>query len=85
MPTISSEKKCVVPISDEEVTIFEDRFHRVLMGGYQLTAARVRSSQRIMRNSERGLERLDGLSAVVEDWHTKQCLMQVITCHVSFY
>ena len=77
VPTITSEKKVVVPVSSEEVAVVNDSFHKILLGGDQLTVARIRSSQRIVKNSERGLERLEGLTAVVEDWHVKQCLMQV--------
>ena len=77
VPTITSEKKVVVPVSSEEVAVVNDSFHKILLGGDQLTVARIRSSQHIVKNSERGLERLEGLTAVVEDWHAKQCLMQV--------
>ena len=43
-------------------------------GGDQLTAARVRSSQKVRCNSHRGCDRLEGLVPVVEDWHAKGCL-----------
>ena len=40
-------------------------------GGDQMTAARTRGSQRIRSNSETDVERLEGFTAVVEDWHAK--------------
>ena len=46
-------------------------------GGDQLTAARVRGSQRVRNNGQRGLDRLEGVAPVVEDWHAKGCLLAV--------
>ena len=45
--------------------------NRLLFGGDQLTAARARGAQRIRSNSERPLDRLEGLEGVCEDWHAK--------------
>lgn len=47
------------------------------IGGDQLTAARGRSSQRVRSNSERGIDRLEGLVPVVEDWHAKGSFLTV--------
>lgn len=52
-------------------------FFSILIGGDQMTAAMVRGSQRIQSNSERGLDRLQGLVGVMEDWHAKQCFLEV--------
>lgn len=55
-----------------------------------MTAARARGSQRIRSNSYRGLDRLEGLQPVVEDWHAKMCLLGVsviiilYTCIIKF-
>ena len=38
-----------------------------------LTAKRARGSQHVRSNSTRGLDRLEGLTPVTEDWHTKVC------------
>ena len=54
-----------------------DFFHNILLGGDQLTCARVRGGQRIRENSCTGRARLEGLVPVIEDWHAKVCLMQV--------
>lgn len=49
-----------------------------------MTAARIRSSQRVRCNSERGRDRLEGLQPVCEDWHAKVCLLRVSsTCMCS--
>ena len=42
-----------------------------------LTAKRARGSKHIRSNSLRGLDRLEGLLPVAEDWHAKVCLMGV--------
>lgn len=34
-----------------------------------MTCARVRGSQRIRSNSERGIDQLTGIVGVTEDWH----------------
>ena len=34
-----------------------------------MTAARIRGSKRLMSNSKTGVERLEGVTAFVEDWH----------------
>ena len=52
-------------------------YHRILMGGDQLTAARARSSQKHMANALTPDERLEGLIPMVEDWHTKAALLGV--------
>ena len=46
-------------------------------GGDQLTAARIRGSQRIRSNSDSDLERLEGFTAVIEDWHAKVTFLGV--------
>eukprot|EP00731_Ephydatia_muelleri_P010119 Em0005g705a len=68
---------------EPEVTDIEiDHFCQILIGGDQLTAARVRGSQSIRRNSDNGRMRLDAFIPVVEDWHTKMCFMQVLWSHL---
>ena len=42
-----------------------------------MTAARTRGCKRIRSNVERGKEWLEGLTAVIEDWHAKVALLGV--------
>ena len=42
-----------------------------------MTAARVRGCQRLMSNSEDDIERLEGMTAIVEDWHAKVVFLVV--------
>ena len=46
-------------------------------GGDQMTASRIRGSQRIRSNAERGKDQLQGLRPAVEDWHAKMCFLGV--------
>lgn len=48
-----------------------------ILGGDQMTCARVRGGQRNRSNSDRDIDRLQGLTGVSEDWHTKMCLLGV--------
>ncbi len=63
--------------STEYKTSDRVNFHRILIGGDQLTAARARSSQKHMANALTPTERLEGLIAMAEDWHTKASLLGV--------
>ena len=42
-----------------------------------MTAARTRGCKRIRSNAERDNERLEGFTAVIEDWHAKVALLGV--------
>ena len=66
--TKTSVSKSTIPGSDKEVDVVEDRFHTILFGGYQMTAARACGSQRIQKNSESDRDRLEGLKPVCEDY-----------------
>lgn len=87
VPMVSSLRKTDVSIEGEveECCIHEDCFHRVLFGGDQLTAVRARGAQRIRSNSERPLDRLEGLEAVCEDWHAKATLLAVCLIKINVF
>lgn len=88
MVTILSNLQQYVPLAqkmvelevdgeDEPEQLTIDRFHTILLGGDQLTVARIRSAQAARLNSESGSGQLRGFMPVVEDWHAKLCLMEV--------
>ena len=76
VPTLRQETQYQITSTEEE-TICTERFHRVLLGGDQLTVARVRSCQRGRANSDCAANRLIGLLPVAEDWHTGVVLLTV--------
>ena len=76
VPTARQETKHQITSTEEETTCLE-RFHRVLLGGDQLTVARVRSCQRGRANSDSAVNRFNGLLPIAEDWHTGVILLTV--------
>ena len=79
VPVVSSTTQTNVPVDGEveECTVIDDKFHRLLFGGDQLTTARARGAQRVRSNSERPLHKLEGFEPVCEDWHVKGVLLRV--------
>ena len=54
-------------------------FFSVLIGGDQLTVARIRGVQGLRDTEAKCADRYEGLRPVVEDWHTRMPLMKVTT------
>ena len=52
-------------------------YHKVLLGGDQVTVARSRAAIRASSNSDKPRDRSEGFIPVIEDWHAKQVLLQV--------
>ena len=48
-----------------------------MIGDDKLTAARICECKRLCSNAESGKERLDGLTALVEDWHVSGILITI--------
>ena len=91
VPTKRMTQEFDVPNEDEEtgvehVSLDIDHFHHILLGGDQLTVARVRGAQSIRNNSENGRNCLDGFIPVAEDWHAKMCYLKVsLDIHCTVY
>ncbi len=71
--------------SGEPYPIEIHRFHHLLIGGNQLTVARVRGARRLRSNSNDGTARLEGLEPAVEDWHTRVIFLQVSVSEVYLH
>ena len=71
-----------VPKIAQETVTNAIPYFRLLSGGDALTCARQRGLQKIMENSDNQLMKCDGLVPIIEDWHTKVVLLEVIitTC-----
>ena len=75
----SQEYTATVSLPDGTMSSSKDViFHQVLIGGDQLTCARVRGAQSICANHETNMDKLSGFTPVVEDWHTKMTLLKVL-------
>ena len=61
----------------EDLPVDEDFYHRILFGGDQLTVCRSRGAQSARSHDDSSIGRLEGLTAVVEDWHARLTLMRV--------
>ena len=59
-------------------------FHRILLGGDQLTSTRARSAKRLKMNGISPVSRLEGLCPCAEDWHTKMNLLEVCFHHYLY-
>ena len=82
VPMVQSTESFEFAKPGEETEIIHchlNRFSHILLGGDQLTVARIQGCQRIRRNLEDGRARIEGLVSVIEDWHAKMCLMKVIS------
>ena len=77
VPLHTSSNTVTNPRTLTKVTSITDHFYRILFGGDLLTAKRARSAQSTRENSNRGLDRLEGLVPTVEDWHAKMCFICV--------
>ena len=76
VPTLHNEE--CVPLSDgNTVTVDKTSFHKVLLGGDQLTATRVRGTKSLKQIETRAVDRLHGLIPVVEDWHARMAFVTV--------
>ena len=76
VPTLHNEES--VPLSDgNTVTVDKTTFHKVLLGGDQLTAARVRGTKSLKQIETRAVDRSQGLIPVVEDWHARMAFVTV--------
>lgn len=63
---------------DLSVIKIDDKvFTTTLVGGDQLTVARICGAQRIRGNSETSEQQFARLLPVIEDWHAKICFLEV--------
>ena len=84
VPTLPAEGKLVLG-NGSTIDFDNTRFFKILLGGDQLTAARVRGTQALRDTEDKAVDRLEGVVAVVEDWHTRMALMKVSFCSYNIY
>ena len=80
-PSVAAEGHITLP-NGSKLDFDDTRFHRILLGGDQLTVARIRGAQSIRASHDHPVERLEGVVPVIEDWHSRMALMKV---HVYIY
>lgn len=78
VPTQPSEGELTLP-NGSTLDFDDTRFHNIILGGDQLTVARVRGTQALRISEDKAIDRLEGITAVMEDWHARMTLMKVCT------
>ena len=76
VPTLPADGHKVLP--NGSILEFDNtQFSQVLIGGDQLTSARIRGTQANRVTQDMAIDRLQGLLAVTEDWHSRMALIKV--------
>ena len=78
VPNHASEGNIVLPDGHTR-NVDNTWFHKLLVGGDQLTVARVRGATALRSAHSKSIHRLAGVTPVVEDWHARMTLMKVNT------
>ena len=68
----------------EEIETNEEVLYQILGGGDQLTVTRSRSAIGIRRTHDSNREKLLGIIPVIEDWHARVTLLQVINYRIKY-
>ena len=77
VPMSPVTKQFVLHDNEDPVETEDMVFHRILLGGDQLTVARCRGSAAARSDHQTSLDRLKGLIPVTEDWHAKRTFLMV--------
>lgn len=76
-PSISKTKQAFSKDGDVVAEIEDTNFHKILIGGDQLTVTRCRGAAAARSDHRTSLECLRGLVPVSEDWHAKRIFLMV--------
>jgi len=82
VPTLPAEGTLICR-NGREVIYDDTQFDRKLIGGDQLTVARIRGTQCLRASEDKRVNRYEGLAPVVEDWHARMTLLKVIKLYIS--
>lgn len=61
VPTVAGEKEVTLPNGTSVIKLDDTYFFKILLGGDQLTAARIRGTQALRATQDKAVERLQGL------------------------
>lgn len=76
VPTREAKGQHTLP-NGISISFDDTRFHEILIGGDQLTVARVRGAQAIRDTHDKRVDRFEGVIPVVEDWHARMTFLKV--------
>ena len=79
VPTVEKTVEYNIPSIQTTETIKTAYYHKIIVGGDQLTACRIRTCncQEAMKNADDVHWKVDGIIPVIEDWHAMMCLLLV--------
>ena len=76
VPTLKAEQ-CVSLPNGSVVNTDNTQFFSILFGGDQLTVARMRGTQALRDTHDTAVDRCEGITPVIEDWHARMALLKV--------
>lgn len=82
VPMLPKEGELSLP-NGGKLSFDDTEFFKLLFGGDQLTAVRMRGTQALRVTQDRAVDRLQGLIPVAEDWHTRMALVDVSLSNVG--
>lgn len=90
VPMSPITKQLLLDGNEDPVEMEDKVFHRILVGGDQLTTARCRGSAAARSDHQTSLDHLKGLVPVTEDWHAKKTFLMVsmsitYTCYLFLF
>ena len=77
VPTLEAEGHKQNLPNGETYDFDDTSFFPLLLGGDQLTAARIRGAQVVAQTHKKCIDRFEGVVPVIEDWHCRLTLMKV--------
>ena len=76
VPTLPADGTLVCP-NGREVIYDDTRFDTKLLGGDQLTVARVCGTQYLRDSEDKQVDHYEGLIPTIEDWHARMIILKV--------
>lgn len=81
VPALPAEGELTLP-NGARIEFDNTAFTKILLGGDQLTVARVRGTQALRQSEDKAADRLEGIIPVCEDWHVRMSLMKVLLLYI---
>ena len=60
-----------------QISVADDAFHPILLGGDQLTRKRIETAKELRKNSTTPINQLKGIIPMCADWHAKRVFLEV--------
>lgn len=76
VPTLKAEQH-VSQSNGQVIDVDNTKFFSIHFGGDQLTVARIRGTQTLRDTHDTAIDRCEGITPVIEDWHARMALMKV--------